>query len=75
MFSPAPENKVSREVGSNQGNGQAQFCFGSWMKNKRVNSNVPQRKQCQRRFSKLRGWGLSLGESEVMKPRHGLILQ
>ena len=36
-FSPAPESTVSREVGGNQGNGQAQSCFGSWMKNKRVN--------------------------------------
>ena len=36
-FSPAPENRVSREVGGDQGNGQAQPCFGSWMKNKRVN--------------------------------------
>ena len=41
-FSPAPESTVSREGGGNQGNGQAQSCFGCWMKNKRVNSNVPQ---------------------------------
>ena len=41
-FSPAPESTVSREGGGDQGNGQAQSCFGSWMKNKRVNSNVPQ---------------------------------
>ena len=36
-FSPGPESMVSREVGGDQGNGQAQSCFGSWMKNKRVN--------------------------------------
>ena len=41
VFSPAPENRVSREVGGDQGNGQAQTCFGSWMKNKRVNYYVP----------------------------------
>ena len=36
-FSPAPENIVSRDVGGHQGNGQAQPCFESWMKKKRVN--------------------------------------
>ena len=36
-FSPAPDNTVSREVGGDQGKGQAQSCYGSWMKNKRVN--------------------------------------
>ena len=37
VFSPAPENTVGREVGGDQGNGQAQSCFRSWMKNKKVN--------------------------------------
>ena len=36
-FGPAPENTVSREVGGDPGNGQAQSCFVKWMKNKRVN--------------------------------------
>ena len=36
-FSPAPDNTVSREVGGDHGKGQAQSCYGSWMKNKRVN--------------------------------------
>ena len=36
-FGPAPENTVSREVAGDPGNGQAQPCFESWMKNKRVN--------------------------------------
>ena len=36
-FVPAPENTVSREVGGDPGNGQAQSCFVKRMKNKRVN--------------------------------------
>ena len=36
-FGPAPENTVSREVGGDPGNGQAQSCFVKRMKNKRVN--------------------------------------
>ena len=59
-FSPAPENRVSREVGGDQGNGQAQTCFGSWM-NKRVNLNAPQTEQKVLLFSRKGEWS-SLGE-------------
>ena len=74
-FSPGPENMVSREMGGDQGNGQAQLCFGSWMKSKRVNWNAPQRKQQVRGVFPRKGGVIFLCvKPEVMKHRHRFIL-
>ena len=59
-FSPAPENRVSREVGGDQQKGQAQPCFASWM-NKRVNLNAPQTEQQVLLFPRKGEWS-SVGE-------------
>ena len=74
-FSPAPENRVSREVGGDQGNRADTVLL--W----KLDEEQESERECsplgaagQKSFSKIRWVTFPWVKSEVMKPRHGLIL-
>ena len=74
-FSPAPENRVSREVGGDQGNRADTVLL--WKLDEEQESELecsPLGAAGQKSFSKIRWVTFPWVKSEVMKPRHGLIL-
>ena len=75
VFSPAPENRVSREVGGDQGNRADTVLL--WKLDEEQESELecsPLGAAGQKSFSKIRWVTFPWVKSEVMKPRHGLIL-